>query len=356
MKIIDVKTTTKYIKVNKTFKTALRTLDMIESIIVEILTDTEFIGYGAASPTEVITGDTTNSIIGAIDYIKGYLINKDIRNFEDIMMTLNNCIEGNTSAKAAVDIGLYDLYGKLYKAPVYRLLGGYRNKLTTDITISLNSPEEMANDSLEAVLCGYNHLKIKVGKDANMDIIRMQAIRKAIGNNVKLLVDANQGWKPKEAVRVIRRMESNDIKINYVEQPVYAKDLEGLRYVTNNVNVPVIADESVFSPMDAMKVINKRAVDIINIKLMKTGGIYNALKLITIAEVNGIDCMIGSMMESKIGVTAAAHVAASRSNIVHVDLDVPLLCCEEYINSGITYNKDNISFHTEDGFGITINN
>jgi o-succinylbenzoate synthase len=356
MKIVDIKTKVISIKLNKTFKTALRSLDKMENIIVEILTDTGITGYGAAAPTEVITGDTTKSIIGGIEYIKKYLINKDIRNFEDIMMTLNSCIEGNTSAKAAVDIGLYDLYGKLYKAPVYQLLGGYRNKLTTDITISINSPEEMAKDSLYAVNNGFNYLKIKVGKDANMDIVRMQAIRKAVGDNVNLLVDANQGFKPKEAVRVIRRMEESDIKINLVEQPVYAKDLEGLRYVTNNVNVPVVADESTFSPIDAMKVINMRAVDIINIKLMKTGGIYNALKLITVAEVNDIDCMVGSMMESKIGVNAAAHFAASRSNIVHVDLDVPLLCCEEYINGGITYNKDNIFLQGEDGFGITINN
>ncbi|GMQ56978.1 dipeptide epimerase [Vallitalea sediminicola] len=351
MKILDIRTNRLSIGLKKTFKTALRTLDHIEAIVVEIITK-EGRGYGSASPTAVITGDTENSIIGAIEYIKPFLLGKDISNFEEIMVTLNNCIVGNTSAKAAIDIALYDLYGKLYNAPVYKLLGGYRNKLTTDITISLNSPDEMAADSLEAVNQGFTYLKVKVGKDSQLDIKRMQAIRKAVGNEINIKVDANQGYTPKEAVYIIKRMEQKDIDIYLMEQPVYAKDIDGLKYVTDNVNIPILADESVFSPIDAMTIINKRAADIINIKLMKTGGIYNALKIISLAEIVDMKCMIGSMMESNIGVTAAAHLAAAKENIMEVDLDVPLLCSENPIKGGISYNKSNILFNQESGFGF----
>lgn len=352
MKIIDIKIGRLSIPLLKSFKTALRSLNVIENVVVKIVTDTGQIGYGGAAPTEVITGDTIGSIIGGIEHIKPHLIGKKIENFEYLMVTLNQCLVKNTSAKAAIDIALYDLFGQLYKAPIYKLLGGYRNKLSTDLTISINEPEEMAIDSLEAVKKGCKVLKIKVGKNADGDIKRLKAIRDAIGYDIKLRVDANQGWKPKEAVLALRKMEDIGLKIELAEQPVKAHDIEGLRYVTENVSIPILADESVFSPLDAMNIISQRAADMINIKLMKTGGIYNALKIIAMAEAYGIECMIGSMMESKIGITAAAHLAAAKSNIIDVDLDVPLLCSKEPVEGGIIYDKFNILFCDAIGFGF----
>jgi o-succinylbenzoate synthase len=351
LKILDIKTNRVSIGLKKPFITALRTLYNIETIVVEIITE-QARGYGAASPTAVITGDTNSSIIGAIHYIRPLIIGKEVSNFEEIITTLNKCIVGNTSAKAAIDIALYDLYGKLYNAPVYRLLGGYRDKLKTDITISLNTPDEMAADSLKAVNEGFDNLKVKVGKDSDLDIRRMQAIRKAVGDKVNIKVDANQGYEPKEAIYVIKRMEQKDINIYLMEQPVHGKDIDGLKFVTDKVNIPILADESVFSPTDAINIINKRAADIINIKLMKTGGIYNAQKIISLAEIAGMKCMIGSMMESNIGVTAAAHLGAAKKNIIEVDLDVPLLCNESQLVGGISYHKNNILFNQESGFGF----
>lgn len=350
MKIVDIKTEKVSIGLKKPFITALRSLKSIDSIVVKVITD-ECIGYGSASETAVITGDINTSIIGAIDYIKTFLIGEDISNFEKIMETLNNCIVGNRGAKASIDMALYDLYGKLYKAPVYKLLGGYRDRLTTDITISLKSPDEMANDSIQAVNDGFNVLKVKVGNNSDLDIERLKAIRKAVGDKVSIKVDANQGWQAKEAVYVIKRMEQEDINIDLAEQPVPAEDIDGLKYVTDNVHIPILADESVFSPMDAMNIINKRAADMLNIKLMKTGGIYNALRIISLAETVGMKCMIGSMMENIIGVSAAAHLGAAKSNIIEVDLDVPLLCSDNPIKGGIVYNKSNIILNSECGLG-----
>ncbi len=295
------------------FKTALRTVNSVEDVIVKIDTDTGHIGYGEAPPTGVITGDTTGAIIGAIEeHIRKRLIGLDLENFEEILLTLDKSIVHNTSTKAAVDIALYDLYGQMFKAPVYKLLGGFRQEIITDITISVDTPEKMAADSIEAVKLGYTTLKIKVGVDAEQDIRRMKAIREAVGYDVQLRIDANQGWKPKEAVATLKTMEDTGLQIELVEQPVQAQDIEGLKFVTDQVSIPVMADESMFSPKDALTILQTRAADLINIKLMKCGGIHQALKICAMAEIYDVECMIGCMLEAKVSVTAAVHLAQAK--------------------------------------------
>lgn len=353
MKITDVKIKRISVPLRTPFKTALRTVESVEDVIVEIYTNTGDIGFGEAPPTGVITGDTIGSIIGAIeDHIKKSIMGMDVENLEAIMHKLNGCIVKNTSAKAAVDIALYDLYGKLYKAPLYKLLGGFRNEITTDITISVNEPEEMVRDSIDAVKRGYTTLKIKVGKDSEKDIERMKAIRQAIGYDVNLRIDANQGWKPKEAVKVLRKVEDAGLQIEFVEQPVIAHDVDGLKFVTDNVSIPVLADESIFSPMDALNILQKRAADLVNIKLMKTGGIYNALQICSLAEMYGVECMVGCMLEAKVSVTAAVHLACAKSIITKIDLDGPVLCKEDPINGGAIFNESKIVLPDEPGLGI----
>jgi o-succinylbenzoate synthase len=354
MKITDVKIEHISIPLKRPFKTALRTVDSIEDVIVKIITDTGNIGYGEAPPTAVITGDITGSIKAAInDIIKKQIIGMEVENFEGLMIKLNKSMVKNTSSKAAVDIALYDLYGQLYKVPLYKLLGGYRKQINTDITISVNTPEEMAEDSVDAIKRGYKTLKIKAGKNSDMDIQRLQAVRSAVGKEINLRLDANQGWKPKEAVRILRKIEDLDLNIELVEQPVEAHDIEGLKFVTENVYIPVMADESVFSPMDALKIMQLRAADIINIKLMKAGGIYNALKICSIAEVFGMECMMGCMLESKISVTAAAHLAAAKGIITKVDLDGPVLCKEDPVIGGAVFDESIITFADGGGLGIS---
>ncbi len=353
MKITDIKLGNISVPLKKPFKTALRTVESVEDVIVKIETDTGNIGYGEAPPTGVITGDTTGSIIGAIeDHIKKYLIGMDIENMEEIMLRLDKSIVNNTSAKAAVDIAIYDLYGQLYNTPVYKLLGGYRKEIVTDITISVNAPEEMAQDSIEAIDKGYKTLKIKVGDNATLDIKRMQAIREAVGYDVDLRIDANQGWNAKEAIYTLRKMEDAGLNIELVEQPVKAHDLKGLKLVTDNINIPVLADESVFSPRDAITIMQMGAADLINIKLMKTGGIHNALKICSIAEIYGVECMLGCMLESKVSVTAAVHLATAKNIITKIDLDGPILCSEDPIDGGAIFEDYKIRLTDDPGFGF----
>jgi len=353
LKITDIKLGRISVPLKTPFKTALRTVKSVEDIIVIIETDTGNIGYGEAPPTGVITGDTTGGIIGAIkDHIRPPLIGMDVENFEEIMIRLHSSVVKNTSAKAAVDIALYDLFGQMFIAPVYKLLGGYRKDITTDITISVNDPEEMERDSINAIKLGYETLKVKVGKDSNLDIKRLKAIRNAVGKDINIRIDANQGWKPKEAVYTLRKMEDLGLDIELVEQPVLAHDIEGMKLVTDNVNIPVLADESVFSPRDAMTILQNRAADLINIKLMKTGGVYNALKIVSMAEIYGVECMIGCMLEAKVSVTAAVHLAAAKKIITKIDLDGPVLCNEDPVIGGAVFNNSKITLNEGAGFGI----
>ena len=353
MKITQIRLGRISVPLRTPFKTALRTVSSVEDVIVEIHTDCGAVGYGEAPPTGVITGDTTGAIIGAIrDHIAGHLIGRNVDEFETLLQTVQNSIVHNSSAKAAVDMALWDLYGQLYSIPVYKLMGGARKQITTDITISVNDPEMMVQDALRAVARGYDCLKMKVGVNPELDVARLRAVRAAVGKDITIRIDANQAWTPKQAIRILNNMQEQGLEIELVEQPVKACDLEGLKYVTDHSYVPVLADESVFSPADAMTILKMGAADLINIKLMKCGGLYNALIIASAAEIYGVSCMIGCMLEAKISVNAAVHLACAKNIITKVDLDGPVLCSEDPILGGAVFDEKQITVSDAPGLGI----
>jgi len=353
MKITEIRLGRISVPLRVPFKTAMRTVTSVEDVIVEIHTDTGAVGYGEAPPAGVITGDTIGAIIGAIeDHIGKSILGRDVDDFEDVLQAVQMCVQKNTSAKAAVDMALWDLYGQLHKIPVYKLMGGARKTIVTDITISVNSPEEMAQDALNAIRRGYDCLKVKVGVNPAMDVARLAAVRKAVGDDVCMRIDVNQAWKPKEAVRILNEMQEKGLRIEFVEQPVAAHDIDGLKYVTEHSYVPVLADESMFSPADAMMIMRKGAADLVNIKLIKCGGLYNALKIVSAAEVYGVECMIGSTMEAKISINAAVELACAKKIITKIDLDAPILCSEDPILGGAVFNEKDITVSDEPGLGI----
>lgn len=342
------------VPLKKPFKTALRTVEALESVLVKITCDNGMVGWGEASATVVITGDSIQSIEAAILHtIRPQLVGKSVLAYEQIFQTLHQSMVNNSSAKAAVDIALYDLLAQRANMPLYQYLGGYRNELETDYTVSVNSPKEMGEDAAAFFKDGFNVLKIKVGKDdIKEDILRIQEIRKAVGNEVKIRLDANQGWNAKEAIVSIRKMEDMGLDIELIEQPVKAHDLDGLKQVTDAVDTPIMADESVFSPAQALAVLRNRAADLINIKLMKAGGIYKAQFINQLAEEHGIPCMVGSMIESRLSVSAAAHFAASKKNITRYDFDAPLLLLRDGIEGGVTYEGRKMYMPELPGLGI----
>lgn len=350
MRIERLEVNHRNIKLRKTFKTALRTATEIDSIEVTIHLSNGIIGKGAAAPTWVITGDSSESIQSALlGPIKQAIIGKDIYFFRSLLNEVQNSCIGNPSAKAAADIALHDAYSKLLDIPLYHLLGDNK-QLKTCMTVGVDTPEKMSEDAGQAVKDGFHALKIKVGSKPELDIDRISAIQAAIPSNIALRLDANQGWAPKQAVQLINQMENENPNIEFIEQPVDAHDLEGLKFVTNNVNTRVMADESLFSPKDALKLINGYYVDLLNIKLMKCGGIANAWNIASIAETAGIECMIGSMMESSLSVAAAAHVATAHPNIIYYDLDAPLWLEEK--TDPIIYKGEEIILDSKPGLSL----
>ncbi len=354
MKITEIQYAMLRVPLKTPFKTALRTINQVEDIVIMVHTDSGHVGYGEAPATAVITGDTHGSIIDAIrHYIAPRLIGEDVADLNRLVHLIQSAMERNSSAKAAVEIAIYDLWGQLYGAPLYKLLGGGDPVITTDITISVDYIDKMVADSIAAVERGFESLKIKVGKDIGVDVERVKAIHAAVENRALLRLDANQGWTAKQAVYALQTLEDAGVKLELVEQPVKARDLEGMRYVTERVHTPIMADESVFEPMQVIDLIRMRAADIINIKLMKTGGISNAIRIADIAAMYGIECMIGCMLEGSISVAAAVHVAIAKASVItKVDLDGPSLCVFNPVQGGVIFNESEITVQDAPGLGI----
>lgn len=341
------------IPLKKPFITALRRADFIEDIIIQIKTQCGKIGYGSAAPTAVITGDTQDSIIFAIkNIIFPKIKGKSILEFESLMSLVQTSCINNTSAKACVDIALHDLFAQKCGLPLYQLLGGDQKYIDTVNTISVKDPTEMANDAVEIVNEGFKILKIKVGLGADEDIERLKKIRKAVGSTISILTDANQGWSPKDAIKVINAIESEKLNVALIEQPVKAWDLDGMKYIREHTDAFIMADESCFSPRDAFKILSEKIADGLNIKLMKCAGLYNAKTIYSMANIFNTPCMAGCMLESPIGLTAMASFVSGKHLIKYVDLDPIYMIKENPIVGGARLENARIVLPDKPGLGI----
>jgi o-succinylbenzoate synthase len=320
------------------FRISLGVSDQSEEIVVRIVDSEGFEGWGEGSPSTHILGETQGTMLAAAERIAPRLIGLDSTMLNNLFNEVDNAIYGNTAAKAAFDIALYDLYSKKLGIPLFKLLGGFRNKIETDFTIGIMTVDEAVKKAMELIEKRFKIIKIKVGLNIDDDVKRVKAIRDAVGNSIKLFIDANQAWTPKQAINAINQLRRFDLEL--VEQPVKAHDIDGLALVRKNVDVPIMADESVHNPYDAIKVIKAEAADLINIKLMKSGGIHNALKIAAISEAAGIKNIVGCMMEGAISIAAAVHFAASTKNVIFTDLDSDISLKNTLVKSGMVEYKD----------------
>ncbi len=321
------------------------------NVVVRILTDYEAVGWGESSPSKRVTGETAETVLQALDIMAPKLVRKCPLRIENDVEIMDSAVPQNPAAKAAIDMALHDILGQTAHKPLFRLIGGYRTEVLTDITLGIKPPEQMAQDAQKAVRNGFKALKVKVGIDPAKDIERVRLVREAVGGETQLRVDANQGWTPEQAIKTLSRMDEYDVQ--FAEQPVPANDIKGLKNVRKNSPIPIMADESVHSPEDALRLIEADAVDLINIKLMKCGGILKARKIAAIAEAAGKSCMIGCMGESEIGISAAAHLAAAVKNIQYADLDSDLLLKDKLVRKGGAQVRDSMrTFARASGLGI----
>ena len=336
------------------FKTALRTVEMIDDVVVCIETDTGHIGFGSAPPTVAITSESKESILATLRWhIEPLLLGKAIADLQQLCAAVQNVCEGNSSAKAAAEIAMYDLYAQKQGKPLYQVLGGSNVQLHTDLTISVNPVEMMLVDCELALERGFNALKIKVGKESTLDIERLSKIYEHVDGRASLRIDANQGWTAEQTVLVLQTLENSGMVFELIEQPVLANDIDGLKYIKRRVKTPLLADESAFTLQQVKELIKRDAIDLINIKLMKTGGLSQAIQIADYCASNNKQCMIGCMLEGAISATAAVHFAIAKKHVIRkIDLDGPTLGAFNPIDSNVIFNDAVISVIDSPGLGI----
>lgn len=351
MRIVGFRLDTIENELKKPFVTNIRRVDTIEDVLLTLITDEGASGYGEAPPTVAITGEDIETINKTIkERIFPAIMGLEMEG-DDIFEAVHASTPKNSSAKACVDMAIYDLLAKKSGKPLYEYLGGKKKKLKTNLTISLNDKETMLQDAIEAYNDGFEILKVKVGQNERDSIEVMQSIRSALPR-ATLRVDANQAWDVKSSLAVIEKIASLGIEL--VEQPVKADDLAALKEITTHSPIPILADESVFSYDDALRILDGKMADYINIKLMKSGGIYEASKIAKLAKERGAKVMMGSMLESVVSISAAVHFAMSDDNICFYDLDGPLLAKPSSVKNALSFDMDEIALAECIGLGIQI--
>ncbi len=339
------------IPLKEPFRISAGTSTKSTNIVIRLVNANGDEGWGEASPSHRVLNETIDTVKTTLKSLFPKIKKLECTDIEKLYEVIMEA-PGSPSAKAALDFAFFDLYGKEVSKPVYKLLGGYRENIETDITIGIMEPEEQAKRALKFVSQGFHSLKIKLGINPEKDIERIRAIRDAIGYDTVIRVDANQGWDVDEAIYVINKLA--DYEVELVEQPIRWDDIKGLKRIKKESSLPIAADETVKTSADALRVIEADAVDIINIKLMKSRGIWGALKIASISEAAGIKNMIGCMGESRIGITAGVHAALGIRNIQIYDLDSDLLLKEDVvIEGGATIEKGIRKANSSPGFGIS---
>ncbi len=331
------------------FVIATGIMDYAQNTFVRILTDEGATGVGECSAFPMIVGETQNTCISlAKDFAKLW-IGKDPLAIEDRMAELHLYIARNNTIKSAFDMALYDLAAKHAQKPLYQFLGGKPREIITDITLGIASPEEMAAKAKVLHDQGAFALKVKLGKKPLDDIARIRAIRQAVGFDLPIRIDANQGWSYEDAIIALQGLEP--LKIQFCEQPLRTYNDHLLSQLRTETIVPIMADESVYDHHDADRICRTDSCDFINIKFSKSSGIAESLKIQAVAKEYGVPCMIGGMLESRLALAAKAHFAYAADNVKFFDLDTCMVGhLEDPVIGGIRY--DGYKIHLTEGYGI----
>jgi L-Ala-D/L-Glu epimerase len=341
------------IKLKEPFIISLGPLTHAENVIVNIKTKEGITGTGECSPFMTINGESmeTGMVVGK--YLGTILKGKNALDIEACHKAMNSVIYGNSSIKSAFDMALYDIAAQQANLPLYSFLGGDNNKvLVTDYTVSFKDADAMAKDALAIKANGFSVIKVKLGGTKEEDIKRIQKIREAVGMDIPVRIDANQGWNTKDAIEILHALQPYNIQ--HCEEPIPRWNFMELPLIKQQSPIKIMADESCCDEHDAQRLWDIGACDYLNVKLGKSSGIYRAEKIIAIAEKHHITIQMGGFLESRLGFTAAAHVALCSNTIIHCDFDTPLMFEEDPVAGGISYkSKGEISMPDATGLGAS---
>ena len=334
------------------FVTAARRTEAVEYVVAEVELADGVIGQGSAAETVAVTGESARTIEAALTGPLRAVLEGARGTVPELAARIAGALDGATSAKAALEVALHDAWARRHDMPLVELLGGRADEgLMNDMTISLQEPEVMADRARDAAAAGEQILKIKLGRDIDEDRRRLAAVVEA-APQARLRLDANQGWEPQQAIDIITGFLADGLPLDLVEQPVRAENIEGLALVSDAVEVPIMADEAVWDVTDAHRLVEAGAADLLNIKLAKTGGLRGALAIADVALAAGVECMVGAMMEPRISITAAAHLAIAHPAITMIDLDPPFWFASDVPTGGYVQERGWLRLTGGPGLGL----
>jgi L-alanine-DL-glutamate epimerase-like enolase superfamily enzyme len=332
------------------FVIATGTMHFAQNVLIRIYTDSGIHGVGECSAFPMIVGETQETCLAMAKDFAQILIGKDPLDIPERMNDLLGYAAHNGTVKSAFDMALFDIAAKHADLPLYRFLGGKKRSVETDMTIGIDSPENMALSALKYQQQGCRILKIKLGKKVHEDIERVAQIRKAVGDAMIIRLDANQGWNFDDALYALGALAP--FNIEFCEQPMRTWFDDRLPELKANSPIKLMADESCYNHHDARKLINSQSCEYLNIKFSKSGGILEAQKIHEVALQTGTKCMIGSMLESRIALTANLHFALSSPNVIFFDLDTCLLGhLVDPVIGGLTYDGFFLDVPENSGIG-----
>lgn len=336
MKITKIQIIPYEIKLKHPFVTSLGPETHARNVVVIIDTESGLTGFGECSPFLPINGESHETGVVVGKYLAKILTGKNPLDIDTNIQLMDDVIYGNTSIKSAFDIALYDLASQSAGVPLYKFLKGSQRTLLTDYTVSLGEPDDMVQQAKWIKTQGFKAIKVKLGNGPQKDILRIKEIRKAIGKEIPLRLDANQGWDFKGALTVLNSLKNDNIE--YCEEPIPRWEFMKLPELSRLSPIPIMADESCSDHHDAKRLISLKACPMFNIKLGKSGGINKALKIIDLAEKANIGLQIGGFLESRLGFTASAHLALSSEQVHHCDFDTAMMFEEDPVIGGIEYH------------------
>ncbi|MCE5197637.1 MAG: dipeptide epimerase [Armatimonadota bacterium] len=339
------------IPLQEVFETSQRRATSSPIVVVELKAG-EVTGYGEATPVRYVTGENVTTVVHDIATAADALEGAQLNEFRLSSKKLAEVLPYGKSARAGVEMAIFDAFCKSLGIPLYAFLGGAPLRIETDVTIPICPPDRARERAAEMAAKGFKLFKVKVGKDENDDIARVIAINDG-APGCSFIIDANQGFRPSQAVEFVKTLVDCGLKIRAFEQPVDAIDLEGMRYVTEHAGVPVFADESAQTPADVIELIRYRAASGVNVKIQKSG-MVGALEIKSICSAAGMELMFGCMLESRIGQSAAVHIGCATSAFSVFDLDSDLLLDEQPVTGGAERRGPVLKVPDRPGLGCDI--
>jgi len=314
----------------KTFRISGGGMDVCQNVLVKIVADDGTAGYGEGSPLPAYSEETQGTVIHIIrDMLGPALIGQDPRDRDRLDALMESAIHAHAFAKGALSMALYDLAGKAIGVPVYQLLGGKRtDRVPYNATVGISTLEEMVTDACKLVQDGFTDIKIKIGHSLREDLARLHAIRQAVGPDITIRVDANQGYRSGDALPALRKMES--VGLLWFEQPVPRWDLDGMARLARELETNILADESAYTPADVMALARHEAADVINIKISKYG-LGNAKRMAAVAEAASLPCMVGCMTVMGLATAASIHFCCANDFPYTSELDGPLFLADDVL-------------------------